>query len=123
MSTDGTPTPTRGVLVEGLDKPRRLRYTFATRRKMIEALGSEEKLETGLTGEDLCTVLLFGFQHEDPSLTLAQLEDMIDMENLSTVVTAMSKALGYKGKAALGINDPTAEGGDPTTAAADSAKQ
>jgi hypothetical protein len=117
MTDERVPAPTRGVPVE-LDRTRRLRYTFATRRKMIEALGGEEKLTASLSGDDLCKVLWYGLQHEDPSLTVEQVEDMVDLENLSETVTALSKALGYKAKPKLEI-----AGTNPPVAAAETASQ
>ena len=117
--SENTPTPTRGSSVT-LDKLRRFRYSFRTRREMIEKLGGEEQLTAGLEGETLCLVVWYGLKHEDPDLTVEQVEDLVDMENLTAVVTAMSVALGYKGKPLVGVL--AEQVADPTTAAAASAE-
>lgn len=118
MTQSGTPAPTRGVPVV-LDRERRLRYTFATRRKMMEEFGGEEKFtQLELTGETLVRVLWFGLAHEDPNLTGDQLEEMLDMENIKDVVDALLKALGYRGRLEIA---PGAAGANPPPAAAESA--
>jgi hypothetical protein len=99
-----------------LDRERRLRFTFATRRQMLEELGGEEKLREGLSGDSLCKVLWYGLKHEDPELTLEQVEEIVDLENLRETVAAMSKALGYKEKPRLEIAAP-----NPPAAAAETA--
>ena len=115
-----TPAPQRGVPVE-LDKTRRLRYSFATRRKLIEDLGGEEALMKGLVGEQICKVVWYGLVWEDPNLTIADVEEMVDFENLMDVVSAMSKALGYKTKPLVLGEDGRVVG--PQSAAAENASQ
>lgn len=113
MREENKPTPTRGVPVvdqDGqplLDKVRRLRYTMATRRAMLVEIGGEDELKKGLSGENLSKVLLLGLQHEDKDLTVALLEDMVDMQNLKGIVDCMLKALGYTGKMTFG-DEPAA---------------
>lgn len=121
MQDPKTPAPTRGVPVADkdgnavLDKVRRLRYTLATRRQLLIDLGGEEQLKAGLSGDKLGTVLLAGLRHEDPSLTLGALEEMVDMENIGDAVRCMMKALGYVGRISIGDEDgaPTAPGPAP----------
>lgn len=118
MTAGQTPAPTRGVPVV-LDRERRLRFTFATRRKMIEEMGGEERfLNEGLSGEKLIKVLWYGLRHEDASLTLEQLEELVDMENIGEVVDKLLRAMGYKGKLVM-TEDSTAN--PPPAAAAESA--
>lgn len=97
MSTDGKNTPTRGVRIMTLDRERYLRYSFATRKKMLADLGGEERFKQ-LAGDDLPLVLWYGLRHEDPELTVEQVEELIDLEHLNETVEVMLKALGYKGK-------------------------
>lgn len=94
-----TPTPTRGVPVL-LDRERRFRYTLRTIREITKEFG-EGALSMELTGEKLAKVLWHGLKHEDPDLTVEQVEDAIDLENLHEVLDAMKKAMGTKAKAAL----------------------
>lgn len=115
MTDEKTPAPTRGVPVM-LDKERRLRYSFKTRRTLIEQIGEEKLRKMG--GDDLCTVLWYGLKHEDPDLTVDQLEEMVDLENLTEIVDAMTRAMGYKGKSRVEFGEP-----DPPEAAAPSASQ
>lgn len=100
MSTDEqkTPSPTLGVPVT-LDRERHLRYTFGTRRRMIEEFGGEEAMKAKMSGDGLIKILTFGLRGEDPDITESVVEEMVDMQNVGVVVDAMIKALGYtKGK-------------------------
>lgn len=111
MSVGSTTAPTRGVPVT-LDRERHLRYSFATRKQMLAELGGEEALRSGLTGDMLPKVLWYGLKHEDAALTVEQVEEMLDMENLQTVVKVMLKAMGYEGKLVVG-----GEAGNPPQSA------
>lgn len=93
MSQEATPAPTRGVPVT-LDKVRHLRYTLGTRKRLLQEIGGEEALND-LTGDKMAILLLYGLKHEDPDLTLEQVEEMVDLENLPVVVEAFAKAMGY----------------------------
>lgn len=105
MSKGNTPTPTRGVPVE-LDKTRYFRFTLGTIRKIREELG-DEALEGGVKGDKLAKVFWYGLIGDDPNLSLDAVEDMIDMENLETVVAAMKKAMGAKATAEVVPTTPT----------------
>lgn len=102
MASDGqTPTPTRGIPVDlGDGKPYFLRYSLAARKRLIAQLGGEEKLKN-LSGDELGVVVLEGLKGSAPDLTLEQLEELIDMQNINGVVEAMAKAIGMTGKAAV----------------------
>lgn len=102
------PTPTRGVPVE-LDKTRYLRYSLATRKKIRAEFGDE--MAKGVSDERLAKLLWFGLAEDDPTLTVEQVENLIDMEMLPTVMEAVQKAMGSKAKATI-TNPPT-----PTPAA------
>lgn len=117
MPINENPRPTRGIPVT-LDRERRLRYTFKTRRQMLEAVGGEEAFQKGLTGDKLPEVLWYGLRHEDPSLTVGDVEDMVDMENLNEVVQCMLKAMGYKGQVVTLPPEAGAEGNPPSVAPA-----
>jgi hypothetical protein len=99
-----TPTPTRGVPVK-LDRERHLRYSMATLRKMREVFKPGE-LEGGVTDDKIVRVLWFGLRDDDPELTEAQIEDMVDMENLDPLMEALNKALGSRGSARLSPQPP-----------------
>lgn len=104
----GTPAPTRGVPLE-LDKTRYLRYSLATRRKIRVEFGEEETKT--YTDDKLAKLLWYGLVEDDPTLTIEQLENIIDLENLHVVMEAVQKAMGSKAKVI--IMDPPA----PTPAA------
>lgn len=97
MSTGTTPAPSPGIAIT-LDKVRHIRYSWKTRREMLEALGGEQELMTKLTGDKLCLILWYGLKWEDPELTLEQLEEIVDLEHFREIVDVMTKALGYKTK-------------------------
>lgn len=81
MTEAPKPTPTRGVAIE-LDRTRYLRYPLGV-------------LNTMKNGETTLGRLLFlGLQKDDPSLTLEQVEDMIDLENLRALFGPVKKATG-----------------------------
>lgn len=74
--------PTRGVQIE-LDKARYLRYPVG----VLKQLRSDSDLSLG-------AVLLLGLQADDPTLTLAQIEDLVDLENMHTLFEPMRRATG-----------------------------
>jgi hypothetical protein len=98
------PKPTRGVVVE-LDRTRYLRYSLGTLRKIREELGADA-LEKGVADEKLAKVLWYGLVEEDPSITTEQIEQMVDMENLQSVLDAVMKAMGYRAKATANVDPP-----------------
>lgn len=99
---EATPTPTRGVLLELGGKKLYIRFSIATRRRLIGALGGEDKLKS-LSGDQISTVVLEGVRAGDPDVTKEWLEEEIDMQNISYVVEKLSEAMGQK-KAALTIS-------------------
>lgn len=107
------PTPSAGIPIM-LDKERHLRYTWSTRKKIIADAGGEEKFQK-LSGENLPRVLWFGLTHEDPNLTVEQVEDSLDLARLEEYADAMLKAMGYTGKLVQAAETPA---GNPPTAAA-----
>ena len=78
-----------------LDHERHLRYSLLTLRKIREEFG-KEALESGLTDDKLAKVLWYGLVGEDPALTVEKIEEIVDLENLSPVLEAMTKAMGYR---------------------------
>ncbi len=83
MSNDSKPTPTRGVEVE-LDRKRYLRYPLSV-LKSLQDEGADKSL-----GQ----ILLLGLKKDDPNLTIEQVEDMIDLENLDKLFDPVKKATG-----------------------------
>lgn len=80
---DGPPAPTRGVAVE-LDRQRFLRYPLSV-LKQLQRDGESKSL-----GE----VIWIGLKGDDPTLTVEQVDDMIDLENLHTLFGPVKRATG-----------------------------
>ena len=70
-----------------------LRYTLATLRKIRDDLG-QKTLSEGVSDEKLVKVLWYGLLKDQPDLTVEQVEEMIDLRDLSAVVIALRKAMG-----------------------------
>lgn len=99
------PTPTRGIpVVLGDGRERHLRYSLASLQEIDKTLGPQMSTGT-VKGDHIATLLWFGLRWEDPELTPEQVGDLVDLENLETVVEAMGKALGNKAK--VKFLDPT----------------
>ena len=79
---DGPPAPTRGVAIE-LDRTRYLRYPL----HVLKQLQQEPDRSLGI-------ILHMGLVADDPALTVEQVEDMIDLENLSTLFAPVKRATG-----------------------------
>lgn len=95
MSNGQTPAPTRGVPVDlGDGKARYLRYSFKVIRQIREQFG-ENALTSGLNDGHLAAILKFGL--DDQEITIEQIEELVDMQNLKSVMDAMTKAMGYQG--------------------------
>ncbi len=113
-----TPTPTRGVPLM-LDKKRRLRFSLKTMRLLREEFG-DKTLTTGLGQDSIGKFLWYGLKHEDPELTIDQVEEMIDLEQLTEVLEAIAKATGNRGKleqlkvAVAAASDDVPPAGPPT---------
>jgi len=87
-----SPTPTRGVPVQ-LDRERRLRYSLRAMRLIREEFG-EAAVAAGIPADMLGKFLWHGLVHEDPSLTVEQVEELVDGENLEEMSNAILKAFG-----------------------------
>ena len=83
MSNDSKPTPTRGVAVQ-LDKQRFLRFPLSV-LKVLQKEGADRSLSD---------IMFMGLKADDPALTLAQVEEMIDLENLPALYEPVRKASG-----------------------------
>lgn len=101
------PTPTRGVPVELEGKKYYLRFSLAA-IKNIAGGEDEEHFFKHMTMAKLGPMLLAGLQASAPELTLEQLEDMIDLQNLAEVTEALGKALGRPTKVNLSGEDAPA---------------
>jgi hypothetical protein len=91
-----TPTPTRGVPIL-LDRERHIRFSMGTVRKLREELG-ENALEEGVAVDMLPRLMWYGLKHEDPELTVEQVEELVDLENLLDVMNVISQATGQRAK-------------------------
>jgi len=100
-----TPTPTRGVPVDlGDGVPRRLRYSLRTMREVRQAFGDIEQFDAH--DENLGKLLWFGLRHEDDTLSVPQVEELVDLEHLTTIMEAVTEALGGKALA-VALTTPT----------------
>jgi hypothetical protein len=103
------PHPTRGVPVM-LDKERHFRFSLKTLEDIQTEMGAGA-LSEGVSGHKLARVLWYGLKWEDSELTTEQVADMVDLENMESILTAMRRAMGTKAKAALeAVAGPLAEG-------------
>lgn len=103
-----------------LDKPRHLRLTkvaiFEAERAMCRLWGKQVNIlmifsEGGLlTLNDLSILLHQGLLHEDPTLTLAEVQEMMDFDRLPAIMTAVLDAWN----AATQSADPHAPAGGTT---------
>ena len=91
------PPPTRGVPIQ-LDRTRHLRYPLRVMKQIREEFG-KEALADGVITEHLAKLIWYGLQHEDSEITLVQVEDLVDGQNLGEVSDAMVEAFGQKGAA------------------------
>jgi len=88
-----------------LDKLRHLRYTLRTIRKIREEFGADA-IEDGVPAALLGKFVWYGLTHEDPDLSLEQVEEMVDGQNLEEVSNALLAAFGQKPT----VNPPSATG-------------
>lgn len=95
MTEDRTPTPSRGIPVE-LDRTRRVRYSLRTLRELCEEFGVDldELDELELKISTLGKFLWYGLRHEDPELTVEDVEDLVDMQNIQPLRDAVLEAIG-----------------------------
>lgn len=87
-----TPTPTRGVPIQ-LDRLRHIRFSLKTTKAMREKFGADT-LKDGFDQDKIAELLWFGLKWEDSDLTVDQVEEMVDLENLVEVMKAVSQATG-----------------------------
>jgi len=104
MTTPDNPTPTRGVLVT-LDRPRHIRYTLRALREIRTEFG-EDALTRGVSADSVAKLLWFGLRHEDPDLTIEQVEEMVDLENLDEVMRAVGVATSGRVTTTVGETVP-----------------
>lgn len=91
----GNPTPTRGVPVQlaADDRVRHLRYSMRT-LKEIRAKFGDQVLSKSWEGDAVAELLWYGLKHEDPNLTIEQIEDLVDLEHLEEIMKAVKTATG-----------------------------
>lgn len=114
QQSENTPAPTRGVPVDlGDGVTRYLRYPWRVIKKIREEFGEDALTKRGL--DNLGKILLYGLG-DNPGITEAEIEDLVDMQNLPEVMQAMTAAMGTKAQK-IAIENPQA----PSPAAAESA--
>lgn len=115
------PTPTRGVPVM-LDRERLLRYPLWVLAQIRDEFG-EDALTKGFEGDQVAKLLIYGLKHEDETVTIEDINDWVDLENLTDVMEAVVKAMGGKGKVLTLVppTAPTAEQPEAPSPAASSA--
>ena len=86
------PTPTRGVPIQ-LDRLRHIRFSLKTTKEMRIKFG-DDTLKDGFDQDKIAELLWFGLKWEDADLTVDQVEEMVDLENLTDVMKAVSQATG-----------------------------
>jgi hypothetical protein len=101
------PTPTRGVPVELEGKTYYLRFSLAA-MKSIVGDENEENFFKNMTIAKLGPMLLAGLKASAPELTLEQLEEMIDLQNIAEITDALGKAVGRPAKVKLSGEDSPA---------------
>lgn len=112
-----TPPPTRGVPVELGGHTRYLRYPLRVMRQVREEFGTEAMNE-GLDVEQLSVLICYGLRHEDDAITVKQVEEWVDGQNLKEVTEAMLEAFGQDPRAAafmgaMGAAGPATPPPDP----------
>lgn len=103
------PTPPIEIV---LDRPRTVRFTMGTVRRILADKG-EGFLSGQAEGSELdhfSYLLWRGLQHEDPALTQEQSDDLVGLEQLGEVKTAVLRALGQD----LPEKQEEGAGGNPT---------
>lgn len=95
----------RGYPIDCLDKPRMFRYTFAALKylankheSVIKILERLSKLDShnffDMDTLDLITDLVYaGLIHEDKTVTLEEVQAMIDMDAMTDIIMIATKAL------------------------------
>jgi hypothetical protein len=108
MSEESTKVkPSKGVPFELDGKQYFIRFSLATIEKIQDEFG-ELALTGNISGMKLAQVLFLGMKGASPDLTLEDVGEMIDTENLEVVVDAMTRALGRKTKAQIALENPPA---------------
>jgi len=115
MANNDSPTPTRGIPVQ-LDRERHLRFTLRTLREIREEFGASV-LASGFAMEAIAKLLWYGLKHEDPDLSVEAVEDLVDMENLTTVIEAVTAATGGRIPTAADTQSPPVDAPAPAPAA------
>lgn len=111
---NGTRSPVRSIPVM-LDKERHLRFTLnaiiAIGERVSELRGQEVTLEKILEGgtvplKEFKILLWAALKHEDPGLTEDQVGDIVDVENLPRIQSAMEQAFKEQKPKGSGASRP-----------------
>lgn len=108
-------TPQRGVPLTLEGKTYYLRFSLRTIRELSG--DDPDAFFKKMSVSTLGPLLLAGLKKSAPDLTLDDLEEMIDTQNIDEVTEAVTKALGRKAK--LGEVPPSPQAAADTVAKAD----
>ena len=110
------PAPYDLVTVE-LDRPRRLKLSWGAMRRIKDQTGFDiRQPKEGApwdTDTMLPVVLCEALRHEDPEITVEQVEDMIHIGNMAAVVAAFFACVGLDSGAPTAPQQEGAEGEIP----------
>lgn len=84
----------RGYVDIQLDKKRKLRYTMNALAEIEDALGvTMGEIDTvKMTIKNIRVILWAGLIHEDPELTVEEVGNMVDLQNLDEVQEKITEA-------------------------------
>lgn len=79
-----------------LDKPRAIEYRLRAFARMEEKYGNVDAAMKAMEGgsiEAISFMLWCGLVHEDPTLTLEQVQDMVDIRDMEYVANKMGEVM------------------------------
>lgn len=84
----------KGIVSVELDKERNIRFTMNALAEIEDALGVplSEMEKVAMTMKNIRTILWAGLIHEDDSLTVEQVGNMVDLGNIKEVQEKVAEA-------------------------------
>ena len=76
-----------------LDRERYIRFSLKTLSALRAELG-KDALEKGFDPALIGKFLWYGLRENDPTLTVEEVEDLVDLEHLPEIVAVITKATG-----------------------------
>lgn len=98
--TEKKPTPRRGRPIELEGQMHYLRYSLKTMRELREEFGPDA-IEKGLDQNLIGKLIWYGLKHEESALTLDQVEEQVDLENLTDIMKVVAQATGSRARLEL----------------------